>query len=275
MRRDSSRRQVLAGGSLGVLGALAGCLATGRSATETVTETYEITDLSSLSLETVNGSITVDGDQGDAIEVRARKAAPTEDALESVTLESSRSDGQLTLETNHEQLPFLFGPSPKLDLEVTVPPEVRLARAKTTNGDVETRNVTGELVAGTTNGRVDVEGVDGGLSTETTNGEIHVAGVSGDVDASTTNGDIDIALADDGGNLSAESTNGKITIRASASLGATVSIETTNGDISVEGFGDSTASSDSSLEMTLGDGTRRLRLETTNGDVTLRSTDAS
>ncbi|RZV08811.1 putative adhesin [Natrinema hispanicum] len=273
MQHDISRRQLLGGGSLGTLGALAGCLATGRGATETVTETYERSDLSSLALATVNGAITVDGNQGDAIEVTADKAAPTEDALESVTLESSRRDGQLTLETNFETTPFLFGPDPKVDLAVTVPSGIRLARAETTNGDIETQNVTGDFVAGTTNGRIDAEGVDGGLSAETTNGEVHAAGVSSDVDADTTNGDIDITLAD-GGDLTAESTNGEITVQAPESLDATVSIETTNGDISVEGFSDSNASSDGSLEMTLGDGTRRLRLETINSDVTFRSTDA-
>lgn len=275
MQHDVSRRRLLAGGSVGVLSALAGCIATGRSATEIVTETYDAGDLSALSLEAVNGSVTVDGDQSDAIEVQAHKAAPTDDTLESLTLESSRSDGHLTLETSHDTSPLLFGPDPKIDLEVTVPAGVRLARAATTNGDVEVRNVTGELVAETTNGRIDIDGVDGGLVTESTNGEIHAAGVGGDVDADTTNGMIDVSLAAGGGGLTATSTNGEITVRAPASLDATVSVSTTNGNVSVDGFDESTASSDGSLEVTLGTGARRIRIETTNGDVTLRNDDAS
>ncbi|MFA9415117.1 DUF4097 domain-containing protein [Natrinema sp. HArc-T2] len=275
MTSNISRRQLLGGGSLGALGALAGCLATGRGATETVTETYQTADLSSLSLETVNGSITVDGNEDDTIAVTADKAAPTEDILESVTLASSRNGGHLALETDYDTTPFLFGPDPKVDLEVTVPTGIRLARAETTNGDIETQNVTDDLVAGTTNGRVDIEGVDGGLSAETTNGEIHAAGVSGDVDANTTNGDIDISLADGGGDLTAESTNGEITVRTPVSLDATVSVSTTNGDISFEGFDTSSTSGDGSLEVTLGDGSRRIRLETINSDVTLRGTNTS
>jgi len=239
MTSNISRRQLLGGGSLGALSTIAGCLSTGRGATETVTETYQTTDLSSLSLTTVNGSITVDGHEGDAIEVTATKAAPTEDILESVTLASSRSDGHLTLEADSETSAFLFGPEPKIDLEVTVPAGIRLARAETTNGDIETRNVTD------------------------------------DVDAETTNGDIDVSLTDGDGDLTAESTNGEITVRAPDSLDATVSVSTTNGDISIDGFENSNASGDGSLEMTLGDGTRRIRLETTNGDVALRSTDTS
>ena len=275
MQRDVSRRRLLAGGSLGTLGALAGCLATGRGATETQTETYGTDDLSALSLVGRNGSITVDGTGGDAIEVVAHKAAPTDDSLEAITLESDRSDGHLTIETSQEETPFLFGPDPKVDLEVTVPAGFRLARATTTNGDLEVRNVTGDLNAETTNGRIDVDGVDGGLVAESTNGEIDVAGVSGDVNADTTNGAIAVLLADGGGDLTAESTNGELTVRAPASLDATVSVSTTNGDASIDGFDDSSTSGGGSFEVTLGAGTRRVRLETTNGDVTLRSDDAS
>ena len=271
-----SRRQLLAGGSVvGGLGSLAGCLATGRSATETVTETYQAASLSAVELETVTGSITVEGSERDAIEVAADKAAPTDDALESITLASSRNDDHLTLETSHDELPFLFGPDPKADLEVTIPSGVRLERAATTEGNIEVRDATGALVAETTNGRVDIEGVDGGATAETTNGDVHAAGVSGDVDVETTNGQIDVSLADGGGDLTAASTNGKLTVGVPDSLDATVSVSTTNGDISIDGVGDSSPSGDGSLELTLGAGTRRVRLETTNGDVTLRGPNTS
>ncbi|WP_226041294.1 DUF4097 family beta strand repeat-containing protein [Natrinema sp. DC36] len=275
MRTAISRRRLLAGGSLGILSALAGCIATGRGATETETKTYDVDGLSALSLEGVNGSVSVDGNRADAIEVRAHKAAPTEGSLESLTLETERSDGHLTIETHRDETPFLFGPDPKVDLEVTVPAGVRLARAETTNGNVDVRNATGELTAETTNGRVDVEGVDGGASAESTNGIVRVADVSGDVRAETTNGDIDVTLTDGDGDVTAESTNGEITVRAPASIDATVSIETTNGEVGVEGFDGSDGSSDGGLELTVGDGTRRIRLETENGDVTVRSDDAA
>ncbi|MDS0474278.1 DUF4097 family beta strand repeat-containing protein [Natrinema sp. 1APR25-10V2] len=275
MRTDVSRRRLLAGGSLGVLGSLAGCLATGRSATETVTETYGTDGVDALSLIAENGSVTVEGNQGEEIEVRGHKAAPTEDALESLTLETGRSDGHLTVETNRDETPFLIGPDAKMDLEATVPAGVRLARAETTNGDVEVSDVTGELVADTTNGRIDVEGVDGALVADSTNGTVHAAGVNGDVRAETTNGSIDVTLAADGGDLTADTTNGEVTVRAPSSLDASVSVSTTNGEVSIEGFDGSNVSSDGDVEVTLGDGTRTIRIETTNGSVTIRSENAS
>jgi len=97
-----------------------------------------------------------------------------------------------------------------------------------------------------------------------------VTGVDGDVRADTTNGDIDITVADGDGDLTAESTNGAVTVRAPPSLDATVSLSTTNGAVSLEGFDDSEATSEDSIEVTLGDGTR-LRVDTTNGDVVVQS----
>ncbi|WP_408959018.1 DUF4097 family beta strand repeat-containing protein [Natrinema sp. 74] len=275
MQRDVSRRRLLTGGCLGVIGSLAGCLATGRGATETVTKTYGTDDLEALSLVAENGSVTVEGRQRDGIEIRGRKAAPTEDALESLTLETDRSDGRLTVKTNRDETPFLIGPDSKLDLEAAVPAGIRLARAKTTNGDIEVRDVAGELVADTTNGRIDVEGVDGGFVADSTNGTIHAAEVSGDVRAETTNGTIDATLAADGGDLTVDSTNGDVTVRAPPSLDATVTVSTTNGDVSIAGFDGSDVSSEGDVETTLGDGTRTVRIETTNGSVTVQSEDAS
>lgn len=268
---------MLAGGSLSVLASLGGCLATGRGETETVTETYEPDGIDAVSLSSENGSVTAEGTQGDTIEVDGHKAAPTDGTLESLTMETSRDDGQLDVTTKRGDQPrFLFGPDPKLDFGATIPDGVRVAHAGTTNGDIDVRDVTGELEANTTNGDIDVRGVDGGLVTENTNGSIQVAGVSGTVRAETTNGEIDVTLeGDSDGDLIAESTNGEVTVRAPASIDATVSVSTTNGEISVEGFDGADASSDDSVEVTLGDGTRSVRVETTNGGVTIKSEDGA
>ncbi|WP_222919716.1 DUF4097 family beta strand repeat-containing protein [Natrinema sp. SYSU A 869] len=275
MGSNVSRRRVLAGGGLGILASLAGCLATGRGETEIVTETYGTDDYSAISLSGENGSVTVEGGQGDAIEVRGRKAAPTEDTLESLTVETSSDNSHLEINARQEDVPFLFGPDPKLDLEATVPDGVRVASAATANGDINVRDVIGELEADTTNGRIDVQGIDGGLVAESTNGSVQAVGVSGDVRAETTNGDIEVTAAgsDSDGDVIAKSTNGAVTVRTPPSPDATVSALTTNGAVSLEGFDNMNASSDDSVDVTLGDGTRRIRLETTNGDITVRAAD--
>ncbi|MDF9745289.1 DUF4097 family beta strand repeat-containing protein [Natrinema salsiterrestre] len=275
MRSSISRRRALAGSGVCLLGSLAGCLATGRGESETVTETYDADDVDAVSLTTEHGSVAVAGTGSDAIEVHGHKAAPTEESLESMTMATSRDDGRLAVDARRgEEPPFLFGPDPKLDFEATVPDGTRVARAATVNGDIDARDVTGELDAETTNGNIDVRGVDGGLVAENTNGSVRVADVGGAVRAETTDGGIDVTLAGAGeGDLIAESTNGDVTVLAPPSLDATVSVSTANGAISVEGFDGAPAPGDGSLEMTLGQGTRSIRVETTNGGVTFRNED--
>lgn len=272
MQRRVSRRRLLAGGGLGALASLAGCLATGRGETETVTETFDTEGIREVSLDTENGSVTVEGATNDAtaLEVRGHKAAPTEGTLESLTLETDRSDGRLAVETDSEDVQFLIGPDPKLDLEATVPAEVGAIRGGTTNGDVTVRDATGDLIAETTNGDIDAEGVDGDLTAETTNGSITVAEVSGDVRTETTNGSIDVTLAADGGDLTADNTNNPITVRVPPTIDATVTASVDNGEVSFEGFDDVNADGEDDATVTLGDGSRRLRLETTNGSVTVQ-----
>ncbi|OAQ52793.1 hypothetical protein HTG_10725 [Natrinema mahii] len=272
MQRRVSRRRVLAGGGLGALASLAGCLATGRGETETVTETFDTEGIREVSLDTENGSVTVEGAADDAttLEIRGHKAAPTEGSLESLTLETDRRDERLAVETDSEDVPFLIGPDPKFDLEATVPAEVDVIRGETTNGDVTVRDTAGDLIAETTNGDIDVEGIDGGLTAENTNGSITVSEVSGDVRAETTNGSIDVTLTADGGDLTAETTNDSITVRTPPSIDATVTASATNGEVSFEGFDGVTANDGDDTTVTLGDGGRRLRLETTNGSVTVQ-----
>lgn len=271
MRPDVSRRRLLGGGTLTSLAALAGCLATGRGETETTTETYDPADISAVSLAAEDGAITVDGNRGDALEVRGHKAAPTEGSLESLSLKADREDDHLTVETAQEDVSFLFGPDPKLDLEAAVPEGIRVDHVATANGDIDVRDATGALDADTKNGRIDVRDIDGDAVAESTNGAVRVAGVSGDVRAETTNGSIDIGIEADGGDLTAESTNGSITVRAPPALDAALSLSTTNGEVSLEGFDDADAASEDLIEATLGDGSRRVRAETPNGDITVRS----
>ncbi|WP_049923144.1 DUF4097 family beta strand repeat-containing protein [Halopiger djelfimassiliensis] len=270
MQGTPSRRRVLAAGTLGVLTTLSGCIAIGSDATTTVTETYDPDGLDSISLTTTNGALSVEGHRDEPIDVRGHKTAPTEGALESVTLTASRDDGRLELEADPENTPFLFSSDPKLDLEVTAPSTTRIARAETVSGPITVRNATGTLHAETTNGRIDLTNIEGAVVADSTNGTVHITEVDGTITAETTNGDVAVTLGDGDGDLHVETTNGAVDVRAPPSLDATVSVTTTNGDVSIEGFDDSGVTTDGSTDLTLGEGTRRVRISTTNGDVEVR-----
>lgn len=86
------------------------------------------------------------------------------------------------------------------------------------------------------------------------------------VTVGTTNGDIAIdveELAD----ITVETTNGDVEIGLPATAEPELVFETTNGDLTVTGLDAESVDADGSVETTIGDGTHRIDVETTNGDL--------
>ena len=141
-----------------------------------------------------------------------------------------------------------------VDFVVRVPSGVRVD-ASTTNGDLSVTGATAEVVAHTTNGDVRAESTGGPVSAHTTNGNVTASmrdlGSARDLDFSTT--------------------NGSVVVEVPASLGAEVDLATTNGHVASDFPMTLSGRIDPRrLHATIGDGSRRLRLHSTNGNVELR-----
>lgn len=137
---------------------------------------------------------------------------------------------------------------------VRVPAGVRVD-LRTTNGDLVVRGAGSDVVARTTNGNVHAETAGGPVVAYTTNGNLTArmttVGDARDLDFTTTNGSVSVTLPE--------------------SIGAEVSLSTTNGSVSSEFPATVSGRVDRSrLNFTLGDGSRRVRMRTTNGNVELR-----
>ncbi len=141
----------------------------------------------------------------------------------------------------------------EVDFTVRVPLGVDFA-GRTVNGDVETGPLGGNVYAHTVNGGVEVAAA-GFVEAHTVNGSIHAAMGRGDWD----------------GDLEFHTVNGSITLELPDGVGAEVRARTVNGaletdfPLTVQGrWGPR------SLTGTIGDGGRRLELETVNGSIRLR-----
>lgn len=213
MSHDLTRRRLLAGTGLAAVAGLAGCVASGRSESETVTETYDLDGVSALSVDNRNGNVTVTGEDRDDVELRGEKAGASEEDLDTIRLESTRNGDTLELSVHHDGDGFVIrlGPSPKMDLELAVPNDLRVARVGTVNGDVDATSITGDVSVETTNGNLTLTDVRGDVDAETTNGNVEAVGIDGDVDAETTNG-----------NVTARDVTGRVVV------------DTTNGDVDTE-----------------------------------------
>lgn len=272
MNKRVTRRTVLGGAALTLLGATAGCLGGDLTESERVEATYGTSATRELVIEGV-GEVAVRAQERSDVAVTGTKRAASEGGLGDVQLGADRTDGTLTLAVERDRGPLtgLLDPDPTMDLSVQVPRDLRVERVATTNGPTTVTGVVGPVVVESTNRAITVSEIRGNADVRGANGSVVVSDVAGDLVAETTNGSIEAAAID--GDVALESTNGNITLTVAPDLDATVDLDTENGDVIVTGVGDLSGTED--YPVTLGDGSRSIELETANGDVTLQSTGSS
>lgn len=233
--RSVSRRGVLGGCAAVVTAGLTGCSGS-LDAESTITREYDAADLSTVVVDATNGEIEIRGGERDTVAVEATKQAADEDALDDVTLDADRNGEALALTVDASGGGLLsLDSTPRMDLVVSVPNSLTVT-AETTNGDVT----------------LTLEGPES-------------------VRADTTNGDIEVALTGPA-DVTADTTNGDVSITVPADAEPVISFETTNGRFEATGLDAGSIEADGDIERTIGDGTHRLSVDTTNGDFSIQGT---
>jgi|GEM_PF-1195143 Uncharacterized conserved protein len=248
-----SRRTLLGGCATATTVGLAGCSSRSLAAETTVTHEYDAAAIAALVIDVPNGTIDVTEEERATVGVEATKQAVDDEALDRLTLQDERADDQLSLTVDSGDSGLLsLGPTPRMDLAVTVPRGLQLD-VGSTNGTIT----------------VDTAGADS-ITAETTNGEIDIdTGDADSVTAETTNGDIGLSVAG-ATDVQADTTNGNVSITLPASAEPSISYETTNGGFEASGLDAGSIEADAGVEQTLGNGTHQLTVTTTNGDLTIR-----
>lgn len=238
-------------------------VATGVSADvrETEEHSFAIDPGGRISLENINGDVSVTGGSGDRVEVIAHKKAGKQEYLDELEVAISAEDDYIRIETRHPDSDdswFSWGNDGggSVSYELTVPARVNLDTIETINGEVEISGVTGLVKA------------------ETVNGDLNVSGLGSNVDLETTNGGItaEFDRLGAGQKVKADTVNGRIIIRLPADASARVRAETVNGSIDADDFG---LEADKGfvgrdLEGRIGSGEGSIRLDTVNGSIRLR-----
>jgi len=127
------------------------------------------------------------------------------------------------------------------------------------------------LEVGTVNGEVDVRNLDGDVQASTVNGDVHVES-AGTVEASTVNGSIEARMGQDlKSDLTFETVNGSVTVELPAGANADVSASTVTGGmesdfpLTIRG-----RFSNRRMSGTIGNGGHNLEMSTVNGTIILR-----
>jgi hypothetical protein len=221
------------------------------------------------SLKNTNGTVRVSTWTRDEVEIAAKKiAARRESDLDRVKIEVGGSADAVRVDTVYERYRNL---RVKVNYEVQIPEGCRVELVRTTNGDVELTGRFDEVKASSTNGDIRLENAAVRADLSTTNGTIRALDLSGEITADTTNGGIILEFRELKADVRAGTTNGSIRIRLPEEINARLSARTTNGrittDIPITFTG--TVSSRRRLEGTLGKGGPEVRLQTTNGSITI------
>ena len=230
------------------------------SVTEEETFSYPLTDGGRFSISNVNGSITITGGSGGAVDIIATKKANSQNDLDRIEIEISHSADEVVVETELGSSDRWFsrgGNSGSVEYEVTVPAGTMLDSIETVNGGVAISGVSGNVVA------------------ESVNGSLEIRDLESDAKLSTVNGGVYAVFTRLEGQQSvkAETVNGRVTIMLPANADVRISADSLNGSINGRDFGLETDKGfvGSDLNGNLGSGSARLNIDTVNGSIKIRS----
>ncbi|MFC7131713.1 MULTISPECIES: DUF4097 family beta strand repeat-containing protein [Salinibaculum] len=268
------RRALLACSGTALAAGLAGCTGSlfGSRVTESFDRSYDVADGATLTVSNRNGDVEVRDTDGDQLAVSGEKRAPRQSGLDAISVDVSTGE-EIAVDVDLGSGSSFSNRS--VELTVEVPDGVAVDSASSSNGRVTVADVAGDVDASSSNGQVEVTDVDGYVRCETSNGDIRTRNTTGLRGAQTSNGTVDVevlAMRDD---VTCRSTNGSVTVRVGPEVVAAFRLSTSNGDAEVRDVEHTvTTSRNKRIEGRLNGGTEPLlRLETTNGDVTLRSAD--
>jgi hypothetical protein len=223
---------------------------------------YTLAQGGTFEIRNTNGLIHIEPGPGDAIEVTADRLvkapddAAAKEALARLEIQETVSPAAVALDSTSRVTNLgTISLSRRVDYHVKVP-EWANVTLRSTNGAIE---IAGARWTGT-------------VRASTTNGDISATGLENNVGAETTNGRITLEvsrLGEDG--VACETTNGPISVTVPRSISARLSLRVTNGGITADGLNvDVSEKSRRRLDGTIGGGGPLIKLETTNGPVTIR-----
>ena len=142
---------------------------------------------------------------------------------------------------------------------------------RTSNGEIELRDIQGDFDVRTSNGAIEIDTMEGIAFLRTSNGRLDLQDINGEVDAETSNGEIrlrgEIAA---GGDFRLTTSNGDVWVDLRGTPSVVLDGKTSNGEVTSDLPILATVTREDHLVGTIGDGESRLYIRTSNGDVTVR-----
>jgi DUF4097 and DUF4098 domain-containing protein YvlB len=231
--------------------------------TEEQTFNYALNDGGRVSVENINGNVTVVGGSGNEVEILAVKKGKNQEVLDEIQIIIDHSADAIRIETEFPDkgvsgwFSWGDGDNGSVSYTIIVPSSANLESIESVNGDLEISGVYGVVKASTVNGGIKARDLSANAKIETVNGSVAAsfASLTGQQKASC------------------ESVNGRVVVNLPSDADTSVSAETINGGIDGSDFGLKTNKGfiGRDLDGDIGDGSARLALSTVNGAIKIRS----
>lgn len=234
-------------------------------------KSYQITAGGGISIRNISGDVTVTGYDGQTVLVAGYKEGRDR---EQVTIEEILSGSDLSIRIRQPE---------HCNCQASVRFEVRVPRASryrfdsitSISGNVEVRDVTGEIDAKSVSGNVAVLNATGSVEAKSTSGNVRVREIKGPVNAKSVSGNVEVTILQLGEarDMDFASVSGNVDVRLPASLDAEVKMSTMSGSLKTDfpltveedRFGTRRRASGR-----IGDGSHQLKLTSISGNVSLR-----
>ena len=254
--------------------ALLGASAAFPDAKEELHKTYTLQSGAQVTVENVNGTVSIAAWDSAYTDLRAvKRTSKDRSELEKVEIEITVDGGLRVKTVAHGVEGFLHRSYPRVSVDYTIriPRTVMVQTVKNVNGDITLLYTAGDPSLYNTNGAVRTEGVRRLAKMKTVNGSIEVIGGSSIRDAETTNGSIQAALIPGSDPMNFSTVNGSITLSVSTGANADVDLRTVTGKIVIpDGFTLRRGEiSRHLISGRLGSGGAPLAAKTVNGSITL------
>lgn len=194
----------------------------GNGVSETIEQEVPLDPGGDFSITNVNGAISVESWNQPMVRIVATKKAKNQEQLDRLEVSIDGAGGAVRVETRYDG--STRNVKGGVSYRITVPAEVEL-RVETVNGSLNVEKVQGRVEAHSVNGSVKVLDLAGSALVKTTNGSIEVRYVTAANDShefTSTNGSVRLYLPSDaGGQLNAQTSNGRVSVDFPTSGGST------------------------------------------------------
>ncbi|HKF58382.1 MAG TPA: DUF4097 family beta strand repeat-containing protein [Blastocatellia bacterium] len=229
-------------------------LVAATAAAQDFQKSYQIPAGGSIRVGNISGDVTVTGYDGTAITVTGTKQGPDKDT---VTIEDRSTGNNVDIGVRYPH--HCDGCNASVQFQIQVPRSIsyNFSGIHSISGDVNVTGITGRLEAATVSGTV------------------HVTDIAGSVSAKSVSGDVDVQISRLEGtdDMTFSTVSGSVTARMPAALDGQVEMSSFSGTIDTSfpiEIKEDRFTSGHRASGQIGSGSRRLRMSTMSGNLTLR-----